>query len=302
MVSILLEYPWEPLNVACFSDLHLDAPDHEAELLDRDLEEAAELGARFFVGGDIWSLILPGDRKRYSGQHGKGEYDALVDIAVEMAYERLKPYADFIDLIGVGNHESSVARFHYTDPINRLIDALEAKRDPKLGGIQHAGYSGFIRLRFVHTNQSGKTKGHRSRVYTDTWFYHHGTGGNAIVTRGAIDFQRLRAEVRADTYWLGHRHTNPSDIPRVKTVDQEGNILSIPVLEFYTAGYQGRIDNTRNYRKKGYVVDWAEEKFYGTPAAGNAIVSYIPSKNNKHLARRVGRSRNTVEKRLIKRV
>jgi len=53
-------------QVLCLmSDLHLDASDHDRDLLIADLERARALNARVSINGDIFDAILPSDRKRH---------------------------------------------------------------------------------------------------------------------------------------------------------------------------------------------------------------------------------------------
>jgi len=262
-------YPVKPLTIACFSDLHIDSPSHcRAELL-RDLEEAKKKRARIFINGDVWDAIFPRD-KRFSGAQGMGKIDALVDYAVDMAFELLKPYANNIDFIGAGNHERTVVKYCYTDPVNNLIGRLNGIRSKQRNPIRHGGYSGFLTISF-------RDKKHSIR---EVWYYHHGKGGSAPVTKGAIDLYRVRAGNVADVYWLGHKHTNMGDIPRVRRVTHRGDLIAKPVFAFFTAGYQGKQEEN-NFEEKGYLINWGEESFYELNSVGNALINYIPKYNHK---------------------
>lgn len=266
MTSIKFIFDIEPKTIYCFSDLHIDAPSHDRERMMDDLEEAKSRNAVIFIGGDIWSAIFPSDKKRYTSAHAISQIDALIDYAVNRAFDLLKPYADNIYLLCTGNHETSVIKYHHTDPTNRLREKLQAVRNEKLPHIRHGGYAGFISLNF-------RPKSKANHSVTENWFFHHGKGTNAPVTKGAIDLHRVRAGNFADVYWLGHKHTNISDIPAVRFVDSHGNIKQKEILSFFTAGYEGKMQ-VREYEKDGYILDYPTENFYISQSQGCAKISY----------------------------
>lgn len=266
MTSIKFCYSTEPLTIVPMSDLHLDSPSNNEDKMMEDLETAKQLNAHIFLGGDIWSAVFPSDKKRYTSRHGIAQIDALLDYSIKRAFKILKPYANNIDLVCTGNHETSVIKYHHTDPTDTLRCKLNEVRSNKLPPIRHGGYTGFISLNFKPNTKSKCST-------TEHWFFHHGKGGNSIVTRGAIDLQRLRASNFADVYWLGHKHTNISDIPKTRYVDIYGNIVSKDVLAFITAGYDGEVKEQK-YEETGYILDWAEETFYESQSQGCAIIHY----------------------------
>ena len=51
--------------LALLSDLHIDASDHDRDLLIADLEAARELDARVSINGDMFDAIVPSDRRRH---------------------------------------------------------------------------------------------------------------------------------------------------------------------------------------------------------------------------------------------
>lgn len=256
------------------SDVHDDSPhyDEEAELA--MLEEVRKNNATLIRGGDNWDLIVPNDLKRYSGSHAEGVIDAYLDQKVKRTFKRLEPYADHIAAIGMGNHETAFLKRHYSDAANRLREMLNGVRSPGLPPIRHLGYRGFMRFTFKATRDN--------RYATDVGYFHHGRGAAAVVTRGTIDFQRVRADIESvDWIWLQHKHVDTSDIPRKIGVNpRTGRIWTKQITTFFTAGFSADVVQ-REHEEHGYILDWPEEQFYGTQSRGYAILHYSVRSGNK---------------------
>lgn len=181
------------------SDLHLDAEAHDRELLIRDLKTAQKIGARISINGDVFDGILPSDRKRYhrAVSSANENRDDLINRMVFQAVDILKPYADQIDMISPGNHERSLLKYHHTDVTAMIVWALNQSRSPDLPPIHQGSYRGFQQYVLAFTKQSNS-------VFTI--YRHHGRGGSAPVTGGALDLDRIRKDFEADLYWIGHKH------------------------------------------------------------------------------------------------
>lgn len=198
--------PREEVGFRLMSDLHIGAAHVNYKLIRRELDEAAELGDRVLVNGDLLDLILPKDAKRYAPgtAHPRiADRPDQVNAAVDWAVELFSPVAHLLDLLGVGNHETAVTKWHSVDPTLLVMYELEKvaqKKDPA-HVIHYGGFTGFVDYRLQHARPSGGSHGHRWVVY-----YHHGSGGAAPVTKGMIDFNRKDTFIDADCIWMGHKH------------------------------------------------------------------------------------------------
>lgn len=253
-------------HLAFFSDLHIDAEDCRREELTRDLAEAANMGARIVINGDWGDFILPSDRKRYTHGTSICHSDRPIDEAVEMAFNLLAPYANIIDLIGSGNHEESVVKFHHTDPTTALITKLNTVRDSSLAPIVHGGYASFMLYRFHH-GDSGSVK--TLKIYR-----HHGLGGGGR-SKGILKLEDMMASVDADVYTMGHNHQGVADPDqRVLAVDQNGKVIEKQKIAFYTPGYKGQLAPDEQYPKLRY-----SDRFLTNQASGYRIL-HIDARNS----------------------
>lgn len=189
------------VKTAMLSDLHWDNPKCDRELLKRHLNYCKENNIRIHINGDLFCLMQGKyDGRRAKGdirpEHNKSNYlDALINDAVNW----WKPYAYLIDVIGYGNHETSIIRHCETDPLERFITLLnyEAKTN-----VQKGGYGGWYIIK-LHPNKSEKKQA-SFRIK-----YYHGSGGGGIVTRGEINFTRAIERYEGfDCFTMGHIHEN----------------------------------------------------------------------------------------------
>jgi len=198
------------LGLTLMSDLHIGAAHVDYKLIASELASAGKKEDRILINGDVFDLILAGDRKRFTGDvlHPKlqGRRN-VINGAVEMAVELLAPYAHQIDMIGLGNHESAVEKIHSVDPLLLLIYELEKAlpKEHKDHVIHYGGFTGFVDYRFQcrPTSDSVDENARGSRLVV---YYHHGSGASAPVTKGMIDFARKDVFIDADIIWLGHKH------------------------------------------------------------------------------------------------
>ena len=275
-------------------DPHIEAPNHNRELFLRDLEGAKARGDSVWIIGDVWSLILPRDLKRFTaGRHG-GQQDAIINQAITYAYDILAPYADIIDIMLLGNHEAEVIRRHHTDLLALLIDRLnqtktsgcykDADGKPR---IAHAGYTAWVQVQFKKEHNGKRTWSTSNMVWL-----HHGKGGGAQVTKGMIDANRIRASRFADVYAIGHKHTSIHDSQRFEYLDSYGNKKQVWQDFIIVGGYSGQ-DIEDDYEANGYTLDYSSEQHYGLEAQGSKRIVFMPESLQKnglsypHIRRRV---------------
>ena len=240
---------------AFFSDIHLDSGNHSAKQFAYDISEAVEKDCRIYIGGDLGEIILPTDQKRYDKGRDTIGPDAAINYIVEMHFEALRPYVDYIDWIGWGNHEDSALKYNNYDVIRGVITLLNHVRQKSLAPIHHGGYKSYIRWRFSH--------GENRHTKTVDVLHYHGKGGNSPVTKGMIDINRLRCHYVADVYWLGHKHTNIADPDSKIVLAQNDMIKRKQVISFFTAGYQESFKQ-EDYNKSGYVRNFEDTLMGGT--------------------------------------
>jgi len=258
---------WKSITFRVVGDPHIDAPSHNRKLFIRDMERAKKNGESVIILGDIWSLILPKDLKRRSASHAM-TVDAEIDMKIDQAFELLKPYVNCIDVIMLGNHETSVVKYHATDPVRTLIKLLNAEKTDGVfedKRIQHGGYTFWLQVQFKNGRKSTSKKG---------WF-HHGKGGASPVTKGIISGARIKVARLFDFGFVGHTHTNVDDIDTVEYMDDYGNVKRKDRVFGIVGGYSGE-DVPQNPMKTGYMLDYSDEQHYGNESQGSLVLQMTP--------------------------
>jgi hypothetical protein len=197
---------------------------------------------------------MGGKFDRRSAKHElRAEYagsDDYLGNVCEDAADFLAPYVDNIALLSLGNHEHSYQRYHEISPLTIVATHLKAKTGtaPTVGP-----YTGWIQFKMKYAN-GGRRK-------TINLKYHHGVGGNAPVTKGAIQSNRSAVMwPNADIMVRGHIHNRFSMSMPVETISNHGRIMT---------------DQERIYLQTGcYVSDiedgnsWSSMRGFGVPAMG----------------------------------
>jgi predicted phosphodiesterase len=271
MESNIIKYKYEngeTFQVFLASDLHIDSDGHDSALFKREMKEAIERNSFIILNGDIGDFILPGDRKRWhvGKERRKDTPDAFLMARYEQIYEYLKPYADHIGMICLGNHETSVIRYHGIDPVQWLWKDLNRDRNPALDPIIYGGYFGILRFHF--TWRGG------GQIRTFDLAHHHGLGGSAEVSRGTITSQRMQY-LNVDALTFGHLHTKVvHEMDPLRYMNQTGKIKEKRRFAIITGAY---VKNIAEYDiKKGYSLNYGEERMRTPQAQGGAFLHLTP--------------------------
>jgi hypothetical protein len=251
------------LKLGLFSDLHIDSPDCDIDLLKRDLDICKKEGRYILIGGDIFDAIIHSDKKRYTPSTNINNRDDQINVKLEKVIETLKPYADNIIFISRGNHEESILKYSSTDILDLLIKELNHYK--KNGEIVKGNYQNFIRFAFVDA---------RSQISASyDIFQHHGAGGSAPITKGALDFNRLIHGTMADLVFIGHKHhSNIVYSDPIMYTDLNGSVKIKNRQAIMTPSYlKGRQLDDHN-------IHYAERFYMLQSLAGFGILDLIPSR------------------------
>lgn len=224
----------QPVYRMLCSDYHLGSANSNHDLIVKNLATCKKHGGRVLINGDVFDAICPTD-KRYDAHVLHPSLMGKKDLAkaiVDMAFDLLSPYAEIIDVIGIGNHEEAWIKYNHGDPVRTLIERLNDKAG---GCIAHGGFWGYI-------NTSFDIKGVRQKP-THRLLYLHGTGGDSPVTKGTIDFNRKGRNWKYDTLTFGHKHNEVCAADAIADSTEEGDYFETKQLNLQTPSYY------RNYRQ-----------------------------------------------------
>lgn len=197
-----LDVDGDSMQLAVIGDIHWDNPKCDREKLKKDLDHCLENNIPILGIGD-WFCIMQGKGDRRGNksdirpEHNNARY---FDSIVETAVEYFSPYAHLIQVVGYGNHETSIIKFQESDLIARFVDLMNYKNGTQ---IHTGGYGGWFCVRM------GKgTKWVNFKIK-----YFHGSGGGGVVTQGAINLTRALGKMEgADVYCMGHIHENSARV------------------------------------------------------------------------------------------
>ena len=244
---------WEK-RLLFISDIHFDAKACQRKLLKKHLEQAKELRAPVLIVGDLLDLMQGKSDPRASKNAIRPEYlhEDYLGAVTESAADFLAPYAENILMISQGNHEFEFQRRHELSPLTLVAMKLESK-----GGFRPivAPYTGWIMLKHEYRPNTdyrgGKRHGHKI-------VYHHGVGGNAPVTRGAIQSNRAAVKWIADCVIMGHIHQQfQMSIPR-ETITNRGRRVREESLHLQLGCYLQEEDGD----------SWSQRSGFGASALG----------------------------------
>lgn len=183
------------------SDNHFDSIYCNRETMRNDFDEARRRNAQINIYGDWFDAMQGRFDPRRAMAELRPEYrtDAYYDKVVDDSAQWLEDYAPLLDVMADGNHELSILKNASTNLMDRLVMLL---RMTAKSGAVHGGYGGWIRYMFNMSD--GKATGPRTSIKLK---YFHGAGGDAPVTRGAIQTNRQAVYLPdANIIINGHSH------------------------------------------------------------------------------------------------
>lgn len=178
------------------SDIHFDSVYCNRYQFFKDLDYALEMNCDIYINGDFFDAMQGRFDPRRDMSQLRPEYRRAdyYDYIVKDAANFLLPYANRIIMISKGNHELSVLKNANTDLLVRLCEILSTEEHDVLIG----EYGGIIMMNYEKSIVPIK--------------YFHGSGGEAPVTRGAIqtnrqavflpDFQVILNGHSHNSYWI----------------------------------------------------------------------------------------------------
>lgn len=195
----------------------------------KHLDQARERGAKVLDFGDAYCAMQGrydkrSDKSDIRPEHQSGNY---LDRLVTTGADWFGDYADILLQFSMGNHESSILKHHETNLVERLVERINATRNSQ---IMSSGFSGWVRFMFT-TKKTERT----SRKLA----WHHGYGGDAPVTKGVIQTNRMAVYLPdADIVVTGHTHNEwQFPIPRVRLSDS-GQVFHDEQLHLKIPGYK----------------------------------------------------------------
>lgn len=223
----------DTVSTLVISDVHYDSLKCDRKLLKAHLDEIKKKNGIIFIIGDWFDVMATYGDKRTKREEVDPRYivkgRSYLDVVIEDSIEFLAPYAHHIGLIGYGNHETTIHKFHDTDPLRRLVMGLNAKCD---SSIQLGQYSGFIFMNFKYRKGSVSSE--------KVLHYHHGYGGNAKRSKGMLHVQLQAAKYpQADIMVRGHNHMKWYDPSHMRwRINQAGKIYKDNIHYIQTGSYK----------------------------------------------------------------
>lgn len=233
---------WEQY-VLLMSDNHHDSPLCDRKLEEKHLKEAKAKNAWILFGGDYADAMQgrKDPRGSYDNLDPALKGDDYLDRLVKFNTEFLAPYADNIYLMARGNHETSALKHYGVDLTSQMVYRMRAEYDsPVVAG----GYGGWVRFMFT----MDKTKKASLNMK-----YFHGAGGEAPVTRGAIQTNRQAVYLPdANIVWNGHSHQGYTIMVQRERLSNKGDVYQDCQWHVRTPGYlNGYGDGSKGWAVEG---------------------------------------------------
>jgi len=186
----------DPLKIMFIGCSHLDAMECNRGKLASALKRAVDEGARIIFNGDNFDLMQGRNDPRRARAAMRAEYvGTYVNDVVEDAVGFLLPYAKNIDIMALGNHETSFMRNCDCDVNKLACDLLTEKSGHKV----HTGsIMGYLQVRFVRGTKSSHTR---------VIHFRHDGGALGKRSKGILSYDILAGEYpNADIFVTAHGH------------------------------------------------------------------------------------------------
>jgi hypothetical protein len=246
------------MKLAIMGDLHWDSPYCDREKLKRDLDYCLDNSIPILGIGDWFDLMASKKDFRGSKNTIRPEFksDRYFDLVTEHAVEWFSPYAHLIQVLGMGNHETSILKHQESCPMTRFVDLMNYKNTTK---IQVGGYGGWFLVRMKMGNMTANTK----------IKYFHGSGGASPMTQGSLNLSRsLMQYESADAYVMGHVHYDSSRTIVREEIKSSRNGAFINYKEVHQL-----ICGTYKEEFKGGSSGWHVERGAGVKPTGARILT-----------------------------
>jgi hypothetical protein len=247
------------------SDIHLDNPSCNRDLLRKHLKEVQGRGGNALFFGDVLCLMQGKRDRRASKGSIRPEHlgSNYFDLVFSECAEWLRPFSSNILMMSDGNHETAVLGNNEIDPLGNLTRLL---RDRYKSPVEHMRYQGFIQFSFYKT---GANKVECTR--RTTLFFHHGAWGG-IITKGVMGGGRY-ATIAPDAQLFVSGHTH------------ERTITSHPCYRLTSNGKQ-RIETRWHLQTGCYKEEfqggagWAVERIVMPKSLGGIWLKLRPDKES----------------------
>jgi hypothetical protein len=256
-------------KIYLFSDIHFDSIFCDRDLLEKHLKRAGSENAIILDGGDFFDAMQGRFDPRRSMDDLRPEYrrEDYYDFVVQDAAEFLKPYAQNIAMLAVGNHELSVLKNANTHLTDRLVSELRHSGSLVLAG----GFKGWVRILW-------KYKHGMDRNSFLIRYSHSGGGGSAPVTRGVIDTNRQAVYLPdAHVVWNGHNHHGWVMPIARERINGHGVMYSDLTWFVRTPGYKAEYENSH--------IGYAAQKAAGPRPRGCVVITLEYAKKGVMLSR-----------------
>ena len=265
-VHVFTNNPFEEIKILLLSDIHWDNPKCNRELLKKHLNIALEQKMRILINGDTICGMTGKNDRRGTKETLRKEFarnDHWNSIC-EGAIEFFKPYAHLIEVIGYGNHETAITRHLEIDVLKFIVAGLNTQENVN---VQLGGYGGWVIYGFQRDN------GHGRACYRIK--YYHGTGGGGPVSRGSIQFNRMKAMIEnADMIWSGHVHEDMEMTYTVERISANHKVYLKNVTMVRTSTYKEEYNEG--------IAGWHVERGAPPKYLGGRILTLKPERHFNH--------------------